>query len=92
MSFDDYDGPVPERAMAMAECKPDYEAQAASVKKKIDVFNELEATLFKFKRVNGVSSFRNISSFAEFVGGVAIKKSELSDRYEELLSQIEKTA
>jgi hypothetical protein len=91
MSFDEYDGPMESLSdTKIQECKPDYEAQAASLKKKLDATNELEVALFKFKNVVGVSSFRKISSFAEFVGGLFIKRSEFDIRYAELLKAIEK--
>lgn len=93
MSFDDYDGP-PTISMerAVDKCKPDYEAQAAYIKKKIDVSTELREVLQKYKKLIGLHSFRSISSLAEFIGAIVIKKEDYEDYYQELLNQIEKEA
>ncbi len=92
MSYDDYDS---SHEMMMVKtpiekCVPDYEAQAANIKKRLDVTRELETILFKFKHVVGVNSFKKISSIAELIGGVAIKKDDFTTHYEEILAQIEK--
>ena len=93
MSFDDHDGPNKMYPIGTTEvCKPDYEAQATKMKKRLDATLELESALFKFKDSVGANSFTAISAFAEFVGGVVIKKSEFTKHYEELLTQIEKEA
>ena len=91
MSYDDYDGSEQAKISGSIErCRPDYEAQAANLKKKLEITTKLEDVLFEFKSVVGVHSFNKISSFAEFIGGVVIKKTEFSNHYEEVLILIEK--
>ena len=75
---------------APKDCKPDYEAHAASLKKKLDSTVALEKALFNFSDSNEIYQFKSISSFAEMIGGVSIVKREQTKKYEEILKQIEK--
>ena len=72
------------------ECKPDYEAQAASLYKKLDSTCALEEALFNFSDRNSIYPFHEISSFAEMLGGVMMIKHEQTRHYESLLKKMEK--
>jgi phage gp29-like protein len=89
MSFDNNGGLVGSES-PMKDCKPDYEKQAAGLKKKLDATTRLEESIFAFSDINGGHRFSKISSLAEFIGGLAIVKREQSRGYDELLSRIEK--
>ena len=88
MSFDNGCGEV--SSMSMKDCKPDYEAQAATLKVKLDSTVQLELALFDFNEKNGSYRFSNISSFAEMLGGIAITRHEQEKSYAVLLAEIEK--
>lgn len=88
MSFGD-NGPMATESGRIGECKPDYEAQAAAVKAKLDSTKLLEKALFDFAEKNSIYEFKNISSFAEMVGGVAIVKRQQALGYEGLLKKVE---
>lgn len=88
MSFDDHGGMMAGESK-LQDCKPDYEKQAAGLKKKLDATTKLEESLFAFSEINGSHRFSKVSSLAEFIGGLAIVKHEQSRGYAEILSRIE---
>ncbi len=93
MSFDDFSETKRDTIRppnTIEHCKPDYEAQAAKIKKKLDIVIELETALFKFKNNVGSYRFNDISSFAEFIGGLSLQKNSFVTQYNEVLTQIEK--
>lgn len=89
MSFDSHGG-GPEKVGQTSECKPDYEKQAAEMKKKIDARSDLQKALFNFSNLCGTYDFRKISSFAELVGGITLHQQQAEASYNELLIRIEK--
>ena len=92
MSFDDHSGSTLTEPVKIENCKPDYEVQAANLKRLLDSTLKLEKALFDFSNINGVYEFRKISSFAEMIGGVVLIKNKQASRYEELLKNIEKNS
>ncbi|RJR07922.1 hypothetical protein C4588_06135 [Candidatus Parcubacteria bacterium] len=80
-----------ETGIGMAkECKPDYEKMAAEENKRLGKTTALLEAMFDFAEVNGTHDFRQISSFAEMLGGVTLIMKRQEKRCAELLSQIEK--
>jgi len=92
MSFDIDQGclGLSPQTSSLRECRPDYEAQAANVKKQLDSTEALESALFNFAESHNTYQFNKISSFAEMLGGVSLVKHNLTKMYEELLKRIEK--
>ncbi len=72
------------------DCRPDYEAQASNLKKKLDSTIALNKAMEDFADKNNTYQFADISSFAEMVGGVLIVEREQQSAYNNLLKQIEK--
>ena len=88
MSFDT-SSPGEQRMMAK-ECRPNYEEQAASQLKKLKATQNLFFACASFQEVNSLSPFRNITSFAEFLGGLYLIKEEQNKSYNKTLALIEK--
>jgi len=72
------------------ECTPDYEAQAARMKIKLDSTNNLSKAMVDFIKTNGTHRVGQVSSFAELFGGIVIIREEQKSIYEELLERLEK--
>ena len=87
MSFDNNDGPMVEGSTK--NCKPDYEQQAAYLKKRLEATTGLKEKLMAYYDGGDTYRFRNISSLAELLGGLVIVEKEQSKDYARILSQIE---
>ena len=74
---------------AKQECAPDYEKVAANLKVKLDSVINVKKALFDFAKTNGIFRFQQISSYAEFIGGIEIMISEQSEWYNDVLKKIE---
>ncbi len=70
-------------------CKPDYEAMAAKLKKKIDVFISLRNSLIAFVEILGGRSLRQEpSSVPELIGMLVIDVRDMSKEYDSILAQM----
>lgn len=88
MAFENNSGPG--QLGKISECMPNYEEQAALVKKEVDAGLELQKALYRYSDVCSIYEFRNISSYAEMVGGLTLQQRGREIRYNELLINIEK--
>ena len=92
MSFKGSEGRIenPYEVARIKDCTPDYQAQAANLKKKLDSTMKLDNALEDFSVTNDIYLFTDISSFAELIGSVVITLREQQTAYDYLLEQIKK--
>lgn len=72
------------------ECKPDYQAQGADIKKRLEKTENLKKSIFDFIETCGGHRFSKVSSMAELLGGLEIVINENDVAYKRILKQIEK--
>ena len=86
----DYDDGPKEIASAMQECKPDYEAMVAALKKRMDVYARFKGSLVEFIQTIGRYRLRREpSSLNELLGKVTLDCLDQEREYSSLLSKIE---
>ena len=75
------------------ECKPDYELQAARLKKKMDIYLRFKESLVEFvQEIGNYSLKREPSSIPELLGKVVLDCLDQEKEYNNLLSKIEEGA
>ena len=72
------------------ECKPDYEAQAAIIKKKHNEINEFKKAFESFIEKNDLYIYKNINSLIEFFGAIVYQTKQQENRYNNALERLEK--
>lgn len=90
MSFDTGLSGPSESIHSAKDCRPDYEGQAAMLKKKVDAAIRLEEALVEYAEECSMHRFSNVQSYAEFLGGVIIIRNEHMRAYEQTLKLVEK--
>ena len=90
MSFESNSGGFGTEAKEI--CTPNLEERAKEAGERADAASQLKNALLKVNAVVGSHPFRNISSFAEMLGGVELLRIEAGAAYDNALKRLEKEA